>query len=525
MNRIPAAMAALLLAQAAAFAQTSVRLYTRPVLPSPEALDRMHLRMAWRSYVPTGGPRDGIFSVQLIDNQVFVQTLAGGVTAIDADSGVTLWSVNVGVPYKITHRVAANKQSIFAVRSGYLYDIDRKTGHVRWEFRLPGAPSAAPAADESRLFLALGTGHFYVYLLPEAADKEETKLAAAAGGAKNEPSKSESSQQEFNAAAAGGRLSVSSLTGRSPGNASPQNDRFREEYNAAAASGRVSWSSLSGHTVGSGPQPELLFDYMPETRIERAPLLTDDRVVLAGSDGTFFIISKALKESPHIYRTAAEVTAPIGHHAALTEDEMHLDEIAYVASRDYNIYAVDTVKGRVNWRFTAGSPIYHKPEVTDDAVYVTAERTGLYRLDRLSGRQQWHNPNAQQFLAQNKKFVYARDRSGRLLILDRARGSQRAAYDASAFVVPVSNEWTDRLFLAANDGLIVCLHDRDYAKPLVTKTVPERKAPPEEKADAKPEAKPKEPAKDEGMDEDKKKEERKPLPKPKSVKKEKDDDK
>ena len=34
------------------------------------------------------------------------------------------------------------------------------------------------------------------------------------------------------------------------------------------------------------------------------------------------------------------------------------------------------------------------------------------------------------------------------------------------FVYPVPNEITDRLYLAAHNGLIVCLHDRDYATPL-----------------------------------------------------------
>src|SRR5207249_6192599 len=128
-----------------------------------------------------------------------------------------------------------------------------------------------------------------------------------------------------------------------------------------------------------GAQPVPLFDYLPDTRIERAPLLTDDRIVLAGSDGSFVLLSKVQAGVPHRFQSAGELSAPLGHHATLTEDELHLDEIAYVASRDYNLYAVDTVKGHQLWRFTAGAPIYHKPEVTDDDVYVRAERAGLYR--------------------------------------------------------------------------------------------------------------------------------------------------
>ena len=42
-------------------------------------------------------------------------------------------------------------------------------------------------------------------------------------------------------------------------------------------------------------------------------------------------------------------------------------------------------------------------------------------------------------------------------------------------MTPVSNELTDRIYLASNDGLLLCLHDRDYAKPVRVKNVQEKK--------------------------------------------------
>ena len=36
-------------------------------------------------------------------------------------------------------------------------------------------------------------------------------------------------------------------------------------------------------------------------------------------------------------------------------------------------------------------------------------------------------------------------------------------------MVPISNDLTDRVYLAANDGSLICLHDRDYAKPVPSK--------------------------------------------------------
>src|SRR5207249_2149095 len=125
--------------------------------------------------------------------------------------------------------------------------------------------------------------------------------------------------------------------------------------------------------------------------------------------------------------------------------------------------------GRILWRVLGGAPILRKPIVFDEDLYFSAESVGLYRLDRETGQLRWHNRQADQFLAQNKKFVYATDFSGRLLILDRARGRVLTSYDGVRdFVVPVPNELTDRIYLAGQDGLLMCLHDRDHPTPLRT---------------------------------------------------------
>ena len=112
-------------------------------------------------------------------------------------------------------------------------------------------------------------------------------------------------------------------------------------------------------------------------------------------------------------------------------------EFAYVASRDFNVYAVDTLKGRLIWKMTGGAPIHRKPEVTDEDVYVAADREGLSRINRLSGDQVWRNREADQFLACNKKFVYATDRKGQLLVLDKVRGTTLSGYDTRDFVSTV----------------------------------------------------------------------------------------
>src|SRR5262249_8233302 len=116
------------------------------------------------------------------------------------------------------------------------------------------------------------------------------------------------------------------------------------------------------------------------------------------------------------------------------------------------------------------------------------------------------------FLAVNSKVVYATDRSRRLLMLDRARGTQLNSLDTRDFVVPIANELTDRIYLAANNGLFMCLHDRDNTKPQHNRKVerqePEKKRGEKMKEKDKPKSKSEdqEPAdaKEKGDDSDKK---------------------
>jgi len=245
----------------------------------------------------------------------------------------------------------------------------------------------------------------------------------------------------------------------------------------------------------AGPQPQYLWDYMtetrPETRLEQTSILTGDYLFQAGANGLFFAMSKFEPRIYYQFQADAPVSAAIGGWG----------EVAYVPSDDFRVYALDIVLGKILWRFVGGGPIRQKPRVTDDSLYVTAERAGLYRLNRTTGDMTWRNADANRFLAVNNKFLYATDLNGRMLILDRARGTQLAVYEgARDFVVPLSNELNDRIYLASNDGLLVALHDRDYPTPIRVKNVPElkpsvarseTKKQPTEKGPAKPTSKPK----------------------------------
>lgn len=456
-----AAIAALFgLLTAVGLAQDQKSLYSRPGVPTTEALNQLHLKLAWRSYLPVRGLRDGVNSVQVLGNQLLVQSRSGSLIAVDAATGDQLWALQIGLPYKGMHYVGYNAASIFIVNGTRMYAVDRRSGNLEWEYDLGTVPSAPPAADADRLYICLTGGQLAVYTLPKANVLDGgVPVVKKAPPPIDEP---QSYDKTYSPHGVRG-LRISSLGTRSMGDATRQRQT-------------------------TGIHPVFAWNYLTDVRLEDTPIVTPEFVCLAGGRGVFMASTKAERKLIYHFQNEAPPSSPIGQ----------LGDTAYLAAQDFNLYAINLRRGRIEWRFPANAPALRKPEVTDEDVYLSPDQGGLFRIDRSAGTEIWRNRDADRFLAMNPKYVYAMNRSGRLLILDRGRGRTLASYDMRDFVVPVTNELSDRVYLCANDGLLLCLHDQSYPKPLVNKTMIEAKkpqtkppadaAPPEKPAEEKPPA-------------------------------------
>jgi outer membrane protein assembly factor BamB len=418
---LPAGLVVLLSATHAtsALAQGPSAIYSTPEVPSAAALRPLNLTVAWYRYVPTLGRRDTLLSIQLAGPDMLVQTRSGLVVRLDAETGAVHWRARVGTAYEAYRALSYNHRSVFVVNSNYLYALDRNDGSVQWRFRLPAGISAAPVVGELTLYLSSSTGLLYSYSLPvtEALSARET---GDTGG------------------------TYSTLT----------------EVHGTGRAGAI------------GPQPRLFWDAHTNLRLEHPPVQNPESVLCVSPSGRAVAYAKVPHEGSYgtteLYRFQAE--------GAITAAPGSFGDEAYLGSQDANVYALHITSGRLLWRYTAGTAITRRPVALENDVYVTSERDGLIRLDRPTGTPLWRIPDgrtfsegnrqADRFLAANNKFVYATDPSGRLLILDRKRGTLLSRFDTRDFRFPVPNEVTDRLYLAANNGLIVCLRDRDQTTPI-----------------------------------------------------------
>jgi outer membrane protein assembly factor BamB len=472
MRRFAGVGLALLFLPSIGWTQGYSRLYTQPAIPAEETLARQNLKLAWRAYLPVDGRRDGLFSVHPLGDQILVQLRSGAVVALDAEKGTTQWRARVGLPYLVTQELGYNKRSVFVVNGLRLFALDRQTGRVQWEFNLPTAMRAAPVADEQRLYLCLVDDRLYIYDLPPE-------------GLMGPPPPPPPPKEE--------------IPPLLPGQPYHSRTLFARTIQGVNKFG--TGSGMRDYNVTRGVEPKLVVFLDAHTRVDDPPILTPDLITLPGGSArsprqvagvaeraivsdsvakaagyTYFYVTSRKAPGRFIpYRIDAPLTAPVAQHG----------DTVYLAERDANFYALDLAGARTLWRVPlTRALVVRKPEVTDDDVYLSPERGGMYRLQRRTGDALWNNPNAVQFVSHTQKRVFATDPHGRLLILDRNRGTLLGSVDASEFVVPISNEWNDRIFLGANDGLLICLRDRDLVAAQANKTV-EKKADP-----AKPGAKP-----------------------------------
>jgi outer membrane protein assembly factor BamB len=401
-----------LLATTAASAQIPrSRVYSRPALPSAEALRRLNLQMAWRTYVPMDGRKDSIIRAELNGRDLFVLTRSGEVIRFDQETGEQKWRARVGKPYTLSPYFAANSRSVYVGANATIFALDRARGTPKWDYPLPGGISASPVVDEEQIYIPGATSRLYTFYLPFVRGSES----------------------------AGKGLSASRVYVR------------RE--------------------VGEEARPRPVWDEQTNIALLFKPLQTDNVVFVISPDGKAIGYSKVLLEGARgteLYRFSTE--------GKIRVPQSQFGEYGYVGSDDAALYSINLNNGKLHWRHTTGTAIIRQPIALDKDVYVTSEREGMARIDRESGDSLWRivrggevspaNADADGFRAANERFVYATDYSGRILVLDRKRGTRLSMLDTSAYRVPVVNPITDRLYLAANDGLIVCLHDRDQIKPI-----------------------------------------------------------
>ncbi|QDU37821.1 Outer membrane protein assembly factor BamB precursor [Maioricimonas rarisocia] len=197
--------------------------------------------------------------------------------------------------------------------------------------------------------------------------------------------------------------------------------------------------------------------YKTPMEVTSPPVSTGRLVAFTSLNGTVYGIEKEQSQLMFQFETDGAIRLPMAHD----QDSL------YVASDDQRLFCLNQLTGRTRWAFTSGVPIYDQPRVIGPHVFVTPFGGGMYCLSRTSGLMQWPRPQrlGSEFVAASPERVYAGDDMGNLLVLSRENGRVIGALQNRHLSIRLSNERTDRIFLASPSGLVVAMRERGRSFP------------------------------------------------------------
>ena len=427
----------------------SLAAYPGGIVPEPAA-ERHGLTRAWFTQIQMDRSRGRVAHVVLDRGTLFVQTDQAVLHAIDAETGRTLWAVEVGRKGHPSMAPAANSEFVAVVNGSYLYIVNRLNGKQLWQAAVDGAPGAGPALSEQRAYVATVSAQVLSYRLTKEKDpREALRKAQAERGIETEPTLE--AEPALEAEPTSEAAAISEEQQEVLEAERQESLRLRQEYAPPL---------VCQSTGRSFVQPLVTREHPGE---EFVAWPTDRGYLFVGhinrKEEDFFSIRYRLETAAGI---AARPTY-LPPDAKLVGDS----GLIFAASRDGYVHAIREKDGRALWRFSTGEPLVEPAVVIGQRVYAATQPGGLYCLEAKTGLQQWWAPQVVEFVAASKDRAYVVDRQHRLLALDVNTGARLDVLPFPPPSVRMINDQTDRIYLASEDGLIQCLHEIEHAAPIL----------------------------------------------------------
>jgi len=146
------------------------------VLPSNRQLARFGLERAWWSQATINPNRSRVQYITIDDENVYIQTTGGIVTAFDNESGKKLWAVQLGRRDDPSFAATSNEDYLLIISGLTLYSLDKFRGEVVWHLRLPKQPSTSPTVDANQVYFGTLDGSLFAYSLRSIDDLYQQSL-------------------------------------------------------------------------------------------------------------------------------------------------------------------------------------------------------------------------------------------------------------------------------------------------------------------------------------------------------------
>lgn len=128
---------------------------------------RHGLTRKWVSQMQLDQTRDQLQSLLVSGDTLFAQSANGQIQAFDSETGATRWSQQVGNRFYPTSPLGVNDQFVAVVNGSTLYLLDRQTGRLVWEKRVPRPVETSPGITPQRIYVAAITGELTSFKLDD----------------------------------------------------------------------------------------------------------------------------------------------------------------------------------------------------------------------------------------------------------------------------------------------------------------------------------------------------------------------
>ncbi len=141
--------------------------------------------------------------------------------------------------------------------------------------------------------------------------------------------------------------------------------------------------------------------FATEARITSSPAIERGSVYFSSYDGKFYAVDASTGKLKWKFQTAGERRFAAKHiHGSLPEAEtmpnpfdFYLSsptlsgDAVYFGSGDGNVYALDALSGKLNWKFTTGDVVHASPAVANGTVYIGSWDSYFYAIDAVTGQE------------------------------------------------------------------------------------------------------------------------------------------
>lgn len=134
-------------------------------VPTAATLSKYGLEIAWNGQAVLNASRDKLQHFVLDEEVVLAQGSNGVVSAFDGETGRRIWAVRLGSFDEPSFPAVTNEEIVLVVVGPSMYGLNKLTGDVIWEIRLPGPPSTGPAIDDTQVYVGTLDGSIYAFSL------------------------------------------------------------------------------------------------------------------------------------------------------------------------------------------------------------------------------------------------------------------------------------------------------------------------------------------------------------------------